>query len=182
MNEKTEKTSLNSGDFRPDGSWNRAAEKSERGPIYAFIRGLIRIRNLSHASPAQMADNITASKWRWAFGELEQWSTLTRWDDWPFAQTRTSADAAVKYAGVGSVEHSHFEAGDYRSGQDQRPFVSADRHKVASFVYSLGARLSDPGSPKPVPGSQAKTGHYPDCTCEECFADAWDATKRSVGL
>lgn len=179
---KEDRTPANSGDFTLKGAWNPAADKAGRGPLYAFIRDLARARNASKLSPAAIAEQIAATNWRWAFGELDQWLTLTRWDDWPFAWCRTSADAAVKYCGVGSgVEHSHFEQGSFVAGEDQRRFVPVDREKVAAFVASIGTKLSDPGSPKPVSGSQAKSGHYPHCNCEQCFADAWETAKRAAG-
>ena len=160
MNEKTEKTSTNSGDFRADGSWNTAAEKSERGPRYEFVKSLCRVRRAAGLSPAELSDQIEASTFAAMFGELAQWKTLTSWRLWPLAWARTSADRAVISAGVGSPKESHWEGGIFAAGED-RPFVSADPAKVAEFCTTGIAALCDtlamPNETKSVPSLNAPT-------------------------
>src|SRR5256885_135694 len=93
-------TSLEQGDFTAEGRWNPAAQAIHRGPRYRFVQSLIRARQAAHLSPAQIAEQIEASHFAGMFGELANWATITAWYDWAHANTRTSADSAVKYCGI----------------------------------------------------------------------------------
>lgn len=129
------------GDFRPDGSWNASAQLRHRGHRYQFVSGLVRARRAAHLSPAQIADQIEASACAEMFGELSQWKTLTRWDDWAFAWTRTSADETIKRCGVGSRERFHWQNGTFCAGEDERPHIHADGQNIADFVGNVLGRM-----------------------------------------
>ena len=129
--------SLQRGDFRLNGSWNPSASAQHRGPLYAFIAGLVRARLAAGISPSALAAQIEGSKWASAFGELTQWKTLGGWLDWPYAWTRTSADETVKRCGIGAVKEFHWEGATCISGEDERPFVPATGEQVRDGVEAI---------------------------------------------
>lgn len=140
--QEDQRYSLDAGDFRADGSWNPSADAVHRGPRFRFVQQLIRARRAAHLFPTQVVEQIEASQFAGMFGELAQWKQITRWDDWPFAATRTVADDCVKRNGIGVSKDPHWEGGIMATGDDEREFVNADREHVASFVANITDRLS----------------------------------------
>lgn len=139
--EQREPTSLECGDFRANGSWNPAIEAINRGLRYRFVRSLFRARRTAKLSPAQIAEQIEASEFAPMFGEIVNWRTLASWLEWSLAFTRTVADEAVKRAGFGQLDPSHWEGGAFLPGEDERAIPAPDPDAMRTFIAGLSGSI-----------------------------------------
>lgn len=96
------------GAFMPDGSYNRDAGLPGRGRTDRFVRQLAAHRGGPLFSPGMAAEAIRSEGQDQAFPNHGQWATLHSEPgsvaSWPFAQTSTSAEEAVKRGALGASD------------------------------------------------------------------------------
>lgn len=97
------------GNWDGAGNWNfRAAANPPQsyveGSLYWFVANLyMERRNSPQRPPASFASLILESSFSELFPSTKEWETLHESKDWRHAHTRTGVEAAVKYAGYGTL-------------------------------------------------------------------------------
>lgn len=158
--ETPENPSLNHGNFRINGSWDPHAHVLSRGPLYAFVRDLVRARRASKLPPSAIAAQIAASSWTQAFPNLQHWLKESRWNHWPSVPASSSAEECVKRCGIGAVDF-HWQEGLAVRGDDNRNLPAVPMPEV--FKNALDALLA---SPRSTP-AHARPREVPEPTAPE---------------
>jgi hypothetical protein len=108
------------GSFAHDGSWSSAFDSPT--PTERLVELLVRARQASHLSPAQLAHQIRQAVKLDAFPCVLEWGSIISWRDWPLAPTSTAAEEVVKRCGRGPV--GAWVGGEWVAGE-QRPGPAA---------------------------------------------------------
>lgn len=100
------------GGYWADGSW---CHDHRPDPLfYQFVDGLVKARRNRPITPEFVRSAILLSPYVDAFPSVDTWTEypgLKLHDGWTIMPTRTSAEAAIKYAGYGSNESIRWQGG-----------------------------------------------------------------------
>ena len=104
------------GAFFPDGSFDAQAFESFRKGTHRLVEHLCTKRRSGSLTPELAAREIEQATGERAFPNHKQWETCS---DWALAWCSTSAEEAVKRAGIGWNEDRHWCSGSWVAGKEK---------------------------------------------------------------
>ena len=141
--------------FTRHGKLNPLADNNAPSPLTRFILDLIRARNISRISPAQVAAQIAASPFASAFNALDltDWEKLREFRDWRFARATTSSASTIRCNG----RNPGHDALEWREGLLIEKAYGAEPETRGE---PLGSLFSDLAESKRIPPSWYEPTDY----------------------